>query len=149
MNTLGDGMYKHLAMFDLITKAVIINRVGSHVYEVTIEKTGDIFYKNNTNCTEGAGYTLMEGDADYAIHPMMEELFCNDEGNHGADDNGEYHWEILFFTADGFLSKTEGNPGEDFWRYCEFKKIVSYLEEFIPSGLGVEEMLPTPDDEEE
>ena len=51
---------------------------------MSIERTGIIRYKNNTDCRDGALLYKNPEYAQYIINPMMSELFCYDSDNHGA-----------------------------------------------------------------
>ena len=95
-----------------------------------------IRYKNNTDCKYGAFLTINPENADWIVHPIMEELFCYDADDHGEAIIDGYHWEILFFIKDELIDRIEGWPHEDKWRYRRFKNIVEFTERYINKDLG-------------
>ena len=133
-------MARH-SLFHLIDRVEILNNPYlGYIYEVSIEKSGVIRYRNNTDCRDGAVLLIHADDAKYIIDPMMTELFCYDTDNHGRAMIDGYHWQIRFYQKDELIEKLICWPHEDKWRYEEFKNIVEFAERYIPKDLGYRQM---------
>lgn len=109
-------------------------------YGVRIYRDGVIAYQNAEDCVDGAVMYSKPEDAQYIIHPMMEELFCYDADEHGTAGIDGYHWKIIFYEKDKVVEEMEGWPGENRWRYDEVRKIVEFAERFVGRELGAAEM---------
>ena len=119
------------------------------MYSASIENNGIIRYQNNTDCQDEVFLTINAENADWIIHPIMEELFCYDADDHGEAVIDGYHWEILFFRKDELIDKIEGWPHEDKWRYRQFKDNVEFIERYITKDLGFIHMNYYKDSDEE
>ena len=132
-----DQRMKRHALLNLIDRVEIHNNPHlDYMWSASIEKSGMIRYQNNTDCQDGVFLTINSEDADWIVHPIMEELFCYDADDHGEAIFDGYHWEILFFRKDELMDKIEGWPHEDKWRYRRFKDIVEFTERYIKNDLG-------------
>lgn len=109
-------------------------------YCVRIYRDGVIAYQNAEDCVDGAVMYSKPEDAQYIIHPMMEELFCYDADEHGTAGIDGYHWKIIFYEKDKVVEEMEGWPGENRWRYDEVRKIIEFAERFVGRELGAAEM---------
>lgn len=109
-------------------------------YCVRIYRDGVIAYQNAEDCVDGAVMYTKPEDAQYIIHPMMEELFCYDADEHGTAGIDGYHWKIIFYEKDKVVEEIEGWPGENRWRYDEVRKIIEFAEQFVGRELGAAEM---------
>ena len=107
-------------------------------YEAQIFRSGNVIYKNHINSPGFMCISILPDDAAYIINPVMEQLFCYDEDNHGSPMIDAYHWEIEFYTKKGLSHKTEGWPGENTWRRQEFAMILKFAERYIYQSLGSE-----------
>ena len=107
-------------------------------YEVQIFRNGNVIYKNHLNYPGFMCISIPTEDAAFIINPVMEQLFCCDEDNHGSPMIDGYHWEIEFYTKKGLSQKIEGWPGENEWRRQEFRMILKFAEQYIHQCLGTE-----------
>lgn len=112
-------------------------------YHARIYGNGMIDYWNAEDCTDGAVMYRKPEDAQYIIHPMMEELFCYDADEHGTAEIDGYHWKIIFYEKDKVVEKMEGWPGENQWRYDEVRKIIEFAERIVGRELGAAKMFFT------
>lgn len=136
-----DRRMKRHALLQLIDRVEIHNNPYlAFEYNFSIEKSGVIWYRNNTDCKDGAVFLIKADDAQYIINPGMTELFCYDTDEHGVVMIDGHHWEILFYRKDELVDKIEGLSGEDKWRYGKFREIVELSERYIPKALGYELM---------
>ncbi len=109
-----------------------------HRFEAQIFRNGNVIYKNNLIYPGFMCISIPRDDAAFIINPIMEQLFCYDEENHGSPMIDAYHWEIEFYTKKGLSHKTEGWPGENAWRKQEFAMILKFAERYIAQSLGSE-----------
>ena len=107
-------------------------------FEVQIFRSGNVIYKNHINYPGFMCISVSPDKAAYIINPIMGQLFCYDEDNHGKPMIDAYHWEIEFYTKKGLSHKTEGWPGENAWRRHEFAMILKFAERYISQSLGSE-----------
>ena len=121
----------------------LIDRVDIHnnpylgfTYDVSIERTGVIHYKNNTDCKDGALLKIKSDDAKYIINPIMSELFCYDSDDHGYSVIDGHYWKLTFFKQDKVIDEIEGRTHEDPWRYNQIKRVLEFAERYIPKDLG-------------
>lgn len=109
-------------------------------FEAQIFRSGNVIYKNHINYPGFTRILISSDDAGYIINPIMEQLFCYDENDHGSPMIDNYHWKIEFYTKKGLSHKTEGWPGENTWRRQEFAMILKFAERYISQSLGSEYM---------
>lgn len=107
-------------------------------FEIQIFRNGNVIYKNHLNAPGFMCISIPSDDAAFVINPVMEQLFCYDEENHGSPMIDAYHWEMEFYTKKGLSHKTEGWPGENEWRRQEFARILQFAERCIHQSLGSE-----------
>lgn len=114
----------------------IQNKIDSeHIYKVQINTNGMIKYSNLIS-TEEIEIKINPKDAAYIINPITTRLFCYDSEEHGYESETGYHWCMSFYIKDKLIDVVEGWPGEDAWRYSQFKGIVEFAERYIPMELG-------------
>lgn len=130
--------HKQLKLIDSVE--IQNNPCFGYRYRVRIYRDGVIAYQNAEDCVDGAVMYSKPEDAQYIIHPMMEELFCYDADEHGTAGIDGYHWKIIFYEKDKVVEEMEGWPGENRWRYDEVRKIIEFAERFVGRELGAAEM---------
>ena len=141
---------KRHALLSMIDRVEIHNNPYlGYQYNASIEKSGIIRYRNNTDCKDGAVLFIKPDEAEYIIDPIMTELFCYDTDERGGAIIDGYHWAIAFYRKNELVDKVEGRPNEDKWRYCHFKRIIEFAERYIQKDLGSEQMTFYADIEEE
>ncbi len=109
-----------------------------HSYSIKIYKKGNYEYLNNTDCIQTVIGKISKENAQYIIDPIMTDLFCYDTDNHGSYVKNGYHWQIRFFKNDELIYETDGWNNEDEWRYIEFRKILNFIERYIPQKLSTD-----------
>ena len=110
------------------------------IYEIRVFKNGEIVYTNNRDGIIPDIFYLEKNDARYIIDPIMSELYCYDEDEHGHSMIDGYHWEIEFYSKKGLMKKIEGRPGESDWRKNEAKGIIKFIERMTQREMGSEYM---------
>jgi len=111
-----------------------------YIYNIRIYKNGVIEYTDANECKDGAMMYIKPDDAAYIIDPITTELFCYDTSNHGKIYVDGYFWSITFYRKDTIVAKVDGRPDEDVWRYEEIKRIIEFIERYIPRTMGAEQM---------
>ncbi|MBQ0058811.1 MAG: hypothetical protein KBS83_02450 [Lachnospiraceae bacterium] len=111
-----------------------------YCFNIFISKKGVFKYQNNTDCRDDVAMSISHDSVKYFIENNLSELFCYDSGNHGQAILDGYHWKIIFYKADKIINVIEGWPGEDPQRYREFRRIIEFLERYVPRNLGLEYM---------
>lgn len=133
-------MRRHL-LLKLVDRVVIHNNTYmGRQYEITILKTGTIWYQNNMDCIDGAMLYVRPEDAEYIIDPIMSEIFYYDADDRGTATIDGYHWKLIFYIKHKMIDTIEGWPNEDLWRYREIKHIIEFAERFIPKDMGTRYM---------
>lgn len=125
-----------------IVNRIIIQNNPYLGYKFTceIDKKGIVKYRNNMDCPDGIVTNILPEDAEYIINPIMTDLFCYDSDDHGAPIIDGHHWKITFYRYNKVMEEKEGWEGEDEWRYDKFKRVVEFIERYIPKSLGSEYM---------
>ena len=100
-------------------------------FQAVIHRVGRVLYQNGAEKAK-----IPAENAAPLIDPMTTELFCYDSGGQGEPTPEGYHWKLTFFQNRRIIRIIEGWPGEDSWRYYEFRKCVTYMEREIPFDLG-------------
>lgn len=143
LNNYAERKKRHL-MLKLVDRIVVRNNPYlGYVYEVDLSKNGKVMYRNSTDCTDGAFLIINVKDAGYIIDPIMTELFCYDEDEHGQAMIDGYHWQIQFIRKGELIKSIEGWPGESNWRHRQIKKDIEFMERFIPVDIGAKYMTDT------
>ncbi len=110
-------------------------------YEVSIEKSGVVRYRNNIDCQDGALLYIKPDNAKYIIDPIMSELFCYDSDDHGGPCIDGHYWKLSFYLKDELVDEIEGWTNEDPWRYAQIYKIIKFTERYIPKDMGAQYMI--------
>ena len=129
------------ALLRLVDRVEIKNNPYlGYVYHIIIHKNGLIEYWNNLDRKEKVFTKINFEDTEYMIDPILTELFCYDTNVKGSAVIDGYHWEINFFKKIKHIKTVEGWPDEDAWRYDEIKRVLKFVERYVPYDLGTEYM---------
>ena len=133
-----DDRIKSHALLRNVDRVIINNNPYlGYSFDVRINKSGSVFYNNNSDCVGGQLIYLDPNDSKYIIDPIMSELFCYDADNHGSAIIDGYSWNIQFYIKDNLIKTISGHEGEDTWRFEEIKRILEFVERYINKDLGV------------
>lgn len=124
-------------MLRLTRRIVIRNNPGNgHLYELKLDKDGSVCFKDNGNTLSGVVMNISPEDAAWIINPVLSELYCYDEDEHGTPSPDGYSWSISFYNKKGLTKTIDGYPGESEWRHSQIVAVLDFIERFIPYEIG-------------
>lgn len=123
---------------NLIDRVKIYNNAYlGYVFETIINKDGKVFYKNKTDCPDGAYFLINKDNAESLLREKTNRLFLNRtsyEGKGCVIDG--YYWKVEFYSKKGLLYSTYGYQDEPDDRFRDFEIFLQCVERELEKDLG-------------